>query len=455
VCRVRTVTSASNAEAAFLARRVGRAEATPPLHTHRRARLSHTVGRGLERRPDRKHLRLHRSVSGNKCSSECPRTVARMDPEFYDRKADGELKKVAAEMKKRGDYEAQAARQDEDAIKDDAAASSTSSDSTRRSKLRSAEGHRKKAVELRKKAAAASLIASKAQTAANKAQAEASAERQRRAKRNADAARRDAAQQKREADRTGRIAEREARDRAAADRQVASAISSLGSETSRLSARTTGVEAALAESRRTAPQKVTVLLIAGTPEGGTVPLRLDREAREIDHKVQSSAFREHIELRWMQATQVRDLIDGLNRYQPDVVHFSGHGAESELLFEGPDGTPLALSGEQLATLLQTAPRRIRLMVFNACNSATQAEAATEWAEFAVGMEQPIGDGAAKEWAGQFYGSLASGQTVGRAFAQATAQAEVLTSVASAGQPRLFDNGSANAEATVLVAPSST
>lgn len=143
----------------------------------------------------------------------------------------------------------------------------------------------------------------------------------------------------------------------------------------------------------------------------------------------------------MQATQVRDLIDALNRHSPDIVHFSGHGAESELLFEGPDGTPLALSGEQLATLLQTAPRRIRLMVFNACNSATQAEAATEWTEFAIGMEQPIDDGAAKEWAGQFYGSLAAGQTVGRAFAQATAHAEVLTSVASAGQPRLFDNGS--------------
>lgn len=91
-----------------------------------------------------------------------------MDSEYYDRKAEGELKKVAAEMKKRGDYEAQAARKEEDALKDDAAASSTSSDSTRRSKLRSAESHRKKALDLRKKAAAAGLAASKAQTAANK-----------------------------------------------------------------------------------------------------------------------------------------------------------------------------------------------------------------------------------------------------------------------------------------------
>jgi hypothetical protein len=381
--------------------------------------------------------------------------VVQMDAEYYERKAEGELKKVAAEMKKRGDYEGQAASRDEDALKDNAAASSTSSDSTRRSKLRSAESHSKKAADLRKKAAAAGVAASKAQTAANKAQADASAERQRRAKKDADAARRNAAQQKRDEDRARRVAERDARDRAAADRQVASEISSLGSETARLSARTTGLEAALAESRRTAPPKVTVLLIAGTPEGGEEPLRLDREAREIDVKVQSSAYRDHIELRWMQATQVRDLIDALNRHQPDVVHFSGHGAESELLFERPDGTPLALSGEQLATLLQTAPHRIRLMVFNACNSATQAEAATEWAEFAIGMEQPIGDDAAKEWAGQFYGSLASGQTVARAFAQATAQAKVLTSVASAGGPRLFDNGSSNPEATVLVAPSQT
>lgn len=374
-----------------------------------------------------------------------------MDPEYYDRKADSELKKVAAEMKKRGDYEAQAAREDEYAIKDDAAASSTSSDSTRRQKLRSAESHRKKAVDLRKKAAAAALAASKAQTAANKAQTDASAERQRRAKKEADAAKRDASQRKREADRARRISERQARDRVAAERRIVSDLSSLGSETARLSARTRGLEAALAESQRTAPQKVTVLLIAGTPEGGKEPLRIDREAREVDLKVQSSTYRDHIELRWIQATQVRDLIDALNRFQPDIVHFSGHGAESELLFEGPDGTPLALSGDQLATLLQTAPRRIRLMVFNACNSAAQAEAATQWAEFAIGMEQPIGDNAAKEWAGQFYGSLASGQTVERSFAQATAQAQVLTSVASSGGPRLFDNGTSNPAATVLVA----
>jgi CHAT domain-containing protein len=375
-----------------------------------------------------------------------------MDPEYYDRKAEAELKKVAAEMKKRAGYEAQAARKDDDAIRDDASASSTSSETTRRSKLRSAEGHRKKAVELRKKAAMAGSAASKAQMAANKAQADATAERQRRARKAAHAARREAAQQKRDADRARRIAEREARDRATTDRQLASDVSALGSETSLLSMRTARLEAALAESRRTAPAKVTVLLIAGTPEGGTQPLRLDREAREIDLKVRSSAFRDHIELRWMQATQVRDLIDALNRHTPDIVHFSGHGAESELLFEGPDGTPLALSGEQLATLLQTAPRRIRLRVFNACNSAAQAEAATEWAEFAIGMEQPIDDNAAKEWAGQFYGSLAAGQTVALAFAQATAHAEVLTSVASARQPRLFDNGSSDPEATVLVAP---
>lgn len=378
-----------------------------------------------------------------------------MDPEHYDQKAEAELTKVAAAMKKRADYELQAARKDEDAMRDVAAASSTSSETTRRRKLRSAESHRMKAVELRKKAAAASSDASKAQTAANKAQADASAERQRRAKKAADAANRDAAQQKRDANRARRIAEREARARATTDRQLASDVSALGSETSWLSAQTARLEAALAESRRTAPRKVKVLLVAGTPEGGAQPLRLDREAREIDLKVQSSAFRDHIELRWMQATQVRDLIDGLNRHTPDVVHFSGHGGESELLFEGPDGAALGLSGEQLATLLQTAPRRIRLMVFNACNSAAQAEAATEWAEFAIGMEQPIDDDAAKEWAGQFYGSLASGQTVARAFAQATAHAEVLTSVASAGQPRLFDNGSGDPEATVLVAPSQT
>jgi hypothetical protein len=331
------------------------------------------------------------------------------------------------------------------ALKDDAAASATRSESTRKSKARSAETNRKKAVEFRAKAATATAAAGKAQAAATKAQQDAAAERSRRSKRAAEQTKRDDRAAQREV-------ERQERQRKRADNEIASRLSGLDASTQALSVKTADLEAAIEASRRAAPHKITVLLIAGTPEGGSEPLRIDREARAIDAKVQASMYRDQIALEWIQATRVGDIIDALNRFSPAVVHFSGHGSADSLLFEAPDGTPHEVSGDRLALLLQAAPRPIRLMVFNACNSAEQARSATDWADFSIGMERSIGDDAAKEWAGQFYGSLGSGATIDLAFRQATAQATVLTSAHAAGDPQLFESEAADAKATVLVTP---
>lgn len=368
-----------------------------------------------------------------------------MDPEYYDQEAADENRKAGAQTKKRGDLEKQAADHDVRAIKDEAAAASTTSESSRKSRITSAESNRAKAADLRKKAAAATIAASKHQIAAGKAQQDAGAERARRDKRAADKAKQAAREQQ-------RVADRQRRERASFEGQVASGLRTLDATTRDLRAQTADLTGAIDASRRAAPNQITVLLIAGTPEGGATPLRIDREAREIDAKVQASLYRDRIKLEWIQATRVGDLISALNRYQPDVVHFSGHGSADSLLFEAPDGTPRALDGSELALLLQAAPKQIRLMVFNACKSADLASAATDWAEFSIGMERSIADDAAKEWAGQFYGSLASGVSVALAFRQATAQATVLTSVDAAGDPKLFQNHATYAEATVLVSP---
>lgn len=364
-----------------------------------------------------------------------------MDPEHYEKQAAKQREKAAKEMAKHASYEKQAADLDQKATREEAAASSSRSTATQRSKQRSAASHRKQAAALRQKAAGASRASADAQSSANDYQRKADDERARRSKNSANKAERDTRDAK-------RAAEREQRQRASIDRAVSTNIRALH-------ARTDNLAAAIAQSRRDAPRKITVLLMAGTPEGGAQALRLDREGREIDAKVRAGKHRDQIELRWTHATQIRDIVDALNRYEPDVVHFSGHGGKGSLLFEGPDGTPQALSGDQLGLLLQAAPRAIRLVVFNACESADQALAAIGWSEFAIGMERSVNDEAAKEWAGQFYGSLAAGETVALAFRQATAHATVLTSEDAAGAPRLSERAGSDAEATVLVAPDET
>jgi hypothetical protein len=361
-----------------------------------------------------------------------------MEPEYYDRQAAAQLRKVGDEMAKRAGFEKQAADLDEKALRDDAAAASATSQSSRKSKQRNADSNRRQAADRRRKAAAASKAAATAQASATRYQQKASDERLRQAKK---------AQQ--QADRDARAAARAARLQ---ESQEAARLRAVSADVAALSAKTDSLAEKIATSRLGAPPAITVLFMAGTPDGGSLPLRIDREAREVDMKVRVAEFRDQINIAWTQATQVRDILDALNRYRPDVVHFSGHGGSGELLFEGRDGEPEALHGDELALLLQAAPKPIKLVVFNACNSSDQALAATQWADFAIGMDRSIDDDAAKEWAGQFYGSLAAGTTLRVAFQQASAQATVLTSAEAAGQPQLHERHGADAAAVVLVAP---
>lgn len=361
-----------------------------------------------------------------------------MDPGHYDRQAEAQLKKVAAATKKRGELEKKAGDLDGKALRAEQAAKSTPSDSTRKSKHRDAARKCTDSAALRVKAGAASTAAAVAQGKADDFRRRAQEERDRRNQKDT----RDAARRAREAERQ---AQREQRSRDALDTVVSRSIGDLRT-------RADDLEQRIAESRRQAPEQFTVLLMAGTTAGAKHALRLDQESREIDAKVRTGRYRDQIELQYTHATQVRDIVDALNRYAPGVVHFSGHGDAASLLFDGRDGKPQELHGDQLALLLQAAPKPIQMVVFNACLSARQAEAAVDFADFAIGMERPINDAAAKEFAGQFYGSLAAGATIDLAFRQAVAHATAVSgSPQGVGDPQLHVRPGASAEETVLVA----
>ena len=255
----------------------------------------------------------------------------------------------------------------------------------------------------------------------------------------------------RKAKEAARRAEREDRD---AKRRVDAAVRARDSEIGDLRTRTDDIAAQLARSKAVAPKQMTVLFLAGTIDGGAKPLHLDRETHEVTKKIRSSEHREHVEIVNAQAARISDIIDALNEHKPDVVHFSGHGNQEVLLFEGPNGLPQELLAEHMALLLQAARKQIRMVVFNACESAEQAEAATTFAELAIGMDQPIDDDAAKDFAGQLYGSLASGMSVDLAFRQAVAHATAAQGDESAvGIPNLYVQPGASAERTVLVSGS--
>jgi hypothetical protein len=95
-------------------------------------------------------------------------------------------------------------------------------------------------------------------------------------------------------------------------------------------------------------------------------------------------------------------LDDLERYKPNILHFSGHGTEySSLVFQDGD----ELSPEQLEKTFQSLPFKIPLVFLNACYSKKQARSISKYVDYIIGMKKAVSDDAAIIFSSQFYKSL--------------------------------------------------
>ena len=162
-------------------------------------------------------------------------------------------------------------------------------------------------------------------------------------------------------------------------------------------------------------EKVTVLFWAANPID-TEPLRLGEEVRTIDERLRGTAYADRFDLEQQWAVRYTDLSDGLLRYTPQIVHFSGHGDPSgTLMFENAHGAAAPVSIGALADLFRIAGDSVRTVVFNACYSNDQADAVAEHVECVVGTTRAILDPSALAFAGGFYRALGYGRSIETAF----------------------------------------
>ncbi|MGB5594301.1 MAG: TIR domain-containing protein, partial [Crocosphaera sp.] len=99
-------------------------------------------------------------------------------------------------------------------------------------------------------------------------------------------------------------------------------------------------------------------------------------------------------------------------FEPNIVHFSGHGAGEEgLAFENETGQVKLVKAEPLAKLFKLFADQIECVVLNACYSEVQAKAIAQHIPYVVGMNKAIGDKAAIEFAVGFYDALGAGKSL--------------------------------------------
>lgn len=180
----------------------------------------------------------------------------------------------------------------------------------------------------------------------------------------------------------------------------------------------------------------TILFLAANPDG-TPPLELDEEARALEGALEAARLRDELRFVSKWATRVGDLQQHLLAHSPTVVHLSCHGNTSGgILLHSEQGTRQSVAPAAMAGLFQALRDNVRLVVFNACHSLTQAEAVVEFIDCVVCMNDEIGDEAARVFAAAFYRALGFGRSVGEAFALGINALDLAT-IPEAKTPRLL------------------
>jgi hypothetical protein len=180
---------------------------------------------------------------------------------------------------------------------------------------------------------------------------------------------------------------------------------------SRLSTTEEQVSTVLKDLRAPKPEKLRVLLLGAASDGD---LRVGREQERIRAAVERATHRDLVDLDVHPAATADILLDGLTRFRPHVVHFSGHSAEDLIKFERDidQRHPSAIvSAEAFASAIAAVDEPPLLVLLNSCHSAAQTKNLIGTVPFAIGMSDSIGDLDAIAYAARFYSAVADGQSI--------------------------------------------
>jgi hypothetical protein len=169
-----------------------------------------------------------------------------------------------------------------------------------------------------------------------------------------------------------------------------------------------------------ADAKIRVLFVAANPSDGS-RLMLTEEYRQVQDRIRAAGQGHRFELLLAPEVRVNGLAAELMSFVPHIVHFSGHGAEDgAILLVDPDqaGRSRPMDPLALRNLFGLLNDNLYAVVLNACYSSAdpaQAQALADVAGCVIGMDRPINDRAAIEFAAAFYQALAFGRSLETAF----------------------------------------
>jgi hypothetical protein len=116
------------------------------------------------------------------------------------------------------------------------------------------------------------------------------------------------------------------------------------------------------------------------------------------------------------AADLPRLIEQIETFKPDLLHLGLHiDASGDILFQDLDHRPVPTSADSLWEAVSSCRYRPRVLMLNACHSATIALAAQGLFEHIIAMVGPVGDLGALDFSSGFYRALGEGDHVRTAY----------------------------------------
>jgi hypothetical protein len=162
---------------------------------------------------------------------------------------------------------------------------------------------------------------------------------------------------------------------------------------------------------------IRILFLSANPNNENI-LQTALEHNEIDEKLRLLSDRDRFDLVQRHAITTEDLVSIIFRYEPQIIHFAGHGSTNgELVFQDSDGNPQLVPPVALTELFKiiNEDNKIKCVFLNACYTEGQAEAISNYVDFVIGITNSIDDKTARVFSAYFYQALGNNKTILQAF----------------------------------------
>jgi hypothetical protein len=151
-----------------------------------------------------------------------------------------------------------------------------------------------------------------------------------------------------------------------------------------------------------------ILILEANPQKD---LSLNEEIRDLEEVINRSRDREQFEIKTRLAVRSIDLQESILDFQPNIIHFCGHGTGEEgLVFRDKK-----IETDALSNLFELFKEHLKCVVLNACYSEVQANEIVKHIDYVIGMNQAIRDDAAIAFSIGFYRALGYGRSIKDAF----------------------------------------